>query len=458
MPMKKNDLIELEITDVTGEGQGVGRTPEGLAVFVPMTAVGDYLTVRIVKILSRYAYGIVERLNTQSSDRIVPDCDVFTRCGGCQYRHITYEAELRLKQRQVFETFARIGEVRFAEQRILPSPLEQGYRNKAQYPVRATADGRCAAGFFAQRSHRLVEAENCRLHPPVFGKILNAILEFANQNGIKPYNEMTGKGLLRHIFLRSADATGELMVCLVINGDSLAGAERLVKTLTTRFPQIKSIELNTNKAETNVILGGKCVTIYGDGAITDILRGVKVRLSPLSFYQVNRLGAEQLYAAAEEFAAPQEAKLLVDLYCGAGTIGLSIANRVEKLIGVEIVAEAIENAKQNAAANGFGNCEFICADASKASQLLAGRGLKPDVVILDPPRKGSDYDCLAAVAKMQPDRIVMISCNPATAARDVKILCQEFGYTAQKAVAVDMFPRTGHVETVVLMLRVEKQG
>lgn len=457
MPLKKNDIITLEITDITSEGNGVGRI-DGLAVFVPMTAVGDVADIRITKVLKNYAYGIIEQIVTPSSDRIESDCPVFRRCGGCAYRHISYEAELRIKQRQVYETLARIGGVRFEEQRIVPSPQEENYRNKAQYPVRADESGRCIAGFFSKRSHRLVPSNECRLQPPEFARIVADVLGFANAHHITPYDEQTGKGLLRHIYLRKAEATGQIMVCLVINAKSLPHTDTLVQTLTQKYPDIKSIVLNINTENTNVILGKKNVTLYGTDYIEDVLRGVKVALSPMSFYQVNRKGAEQLYDIAEQYACPEHTPLLLDLYCGAGTIGLSMAHKTSRLIGVDIVPEAIENAKDNAVRNGIGNCEFLCADASQAAQELQKRGLRPDAVILDPPRKGSDYACLQAVAQMSPERIVMISCNPATAARDIKILHEEFGYRPIKATAVDMFARTSHVESIVLMTNCGLKG
>ncbi|SDN30257.1 23S rRNA (uracil1939-C5)-methyltransferase [Acetanaerobacterium elongatum] len=455
MTLKKNDIIPLEITDITNEGNGVGRA-DGLAVFVPMTVVGDILRVHITKVLKSYAYGIVKEIVAPGAGRITADCSVFSRCGGCSYRHMSYEAELNIKKKQVFDALKRIGGLHFEEQMIIPSPQTEGYRNKAQYPVRADENGHCIAGFFAQRSHRLISCTDCTLQPKLFEEVTNEVLAFANRYKIPPYKEENGSGLLRHIYLRYAGATGELMVCLVINGKNLPHADMLIQTLTEKHPQVKSIVLNHNRADTNVILGEKCTTLYGSGTITDILRGVKVRLSPLSFYQVNRLGAERLYEAVEEFAQPNESDLLLDLYCGAGTIGLSMARKVNKLIGVEIVPEAVDNARENAVLNGFSNCEFLCADASGAALELERRGTKPDIIILDPPRKGSDYECLSAVVRMNPSRIIMVSCNPATLARDLKQL-EELGYKAEKARAVDMFPRTAHVECVVLMSRVENQ-
>ncbi len=455
MPLHKNDIVPLEILDITSEGSGVGRL-DGMAVFVPMTAVGDRLEVRITKVLKSYCYGIIEHMISKSADRIQPDCPVFKQCGGCTYRHISYEAELSIKQRQVYETLARIGGVRFGLQRIIPSPQTEHYRNKAQYPVRADASGKCIAGFFSKGSHRLVPSDECALQPPEFARIVADVLLFANAHHIPPYDESADNGLLRHIYLRKAEATGQLMVCLVINGKALPRTDELVIMLTSKYPLIHSIVLNVNTKNTNVILGKQNTTLYGTDSIEDILRGVRVALSPLSFYQVNRRGAEQLYDIAEQYACPERVSLLIDLYCGAGTIGLSMAHKTDHLIGADIVLEAIQNARDNAKLNGIDNSEFLCADASQAAVALQQRGMRPDAVILDPPRKGSDYTCLEAVAAMQPDRIVMISCNPATAARDVKILHEQFGYKPIEATAVDMFPRTSHVETVVLMSRVKE--
>lgn len=455
--LNKNDTVTLEIMDITSEGSGVGRI-NGMAVFVPMTAVGDVLEVRITKVLKSYAYGIIERMITQSVDRIQSDCPVFKQCGGCTYRHISYEAELRIKQRQVYETLARIGGVRFEEQRIIPSPQTEHYRNKAQYPVRADENQRCISGFFSKRSHRLVQSEECALQPPVFAMIVAEVLSFANAHDIPPYDEGTGKGLLRHIYLRKAEATGQLMVCLVVNAKVLPHADDLISVLTQTYPSIQSIVLNVNTENTNVILGKQNTTLYGTDTIEDVLRGVRVALSPLSFYQVNRRGAEQLYDIAEQYACPERVSLIIDLYCGAGTIGLSMAHKTDRLIGADNVSQAIQNAKDNADYNQILNSEFLCADASQAAITLQKRGLRPDAVILDPPRKGSDYACLEAVAAMQPERIVMISCNPATAARDIKILHEEFGYKPIEATAVDMFPRTSHVEVIIMMTYCGREG
>ncbi|MDD3193970.1 MAG: 23S rRNA (uracil(1939)-C(5))-methyltransferase RlmD [Oscillospiraceae bacterium] len=451
--LQKNDLISLTITDITNEASGVGRY-EGMAVFVPGTAVGDCLEVRIVKVLKSYAYGIVERMLAPSSDRAEDRCPVSRQCGGCSLRHISYEAECRIKESWVTEHFRRIGGIALTPLPIQPSPAQSGYRNKAQYPVRRGADGRVQIGFFAPRSHRVIENLFCDLQPRFFGEILKWIQHFLEEYQISVYDEDTHRGLVRHLFLRWGEKTGETMVCLVVNGQSLPHASTFVQQLTAAFPQIVSIQLNINPAKTNVILGAECQVLYGKPTISDILCGIRLELSPLSFYQVNRSGAEKLYGIAAEFAGLTGQDVLLDLYCGAGTIGLSMASQVKEVIGVEIVEAAVQNAKENAQRNGIQNARFLCDDAAGAAQTLAREGLRPNIVLLDPPRKGCDAAVLAAIGQMAPDRVVMISCNSATAARDAAILCQG-GYEATRLQAVDMFSRTAHVETVVLMSRVE---
>lgn len=420
-----------------------------------MCAVGDVADVRIVKVNKSYAYGIIEKLTLPSPDRIDIDCTSFKQCGGCAYRHISYEAELKIKCKQTFDCLERIGGFNFAEKPIIASPNEKMYRNKAQYPVAPDENGRCTAGFYSRRSHRITDCSMCMLQPSEFNDILNEVISFANNNGILPYNEKTGAGLLRHVYIRKAVATGEIMVCLVVNGKKLPCADKLVNSLSARFADIASIYLNINTKRSNVILGNECVKLYGKDFITDILCGVKIQISPLSFYQVNHDGAERLYGLVKEYAELSKSDFLLDLYCGAGTIGLSMASEVKKLVGVEVIPDAVKNAEANAKLNGFENCKFICADASQAAERFAKQGEKPDVIVLDPPRKGCDEVCLDAVVTMSPKRIVMVSCNPATLARDLKYLAQN-GYEPTKACAVDMFPRTTHTECVVLMSRNEK--
>ncbi len=448
--MQKNDKIILEITATSSEGSGIGRY-EGLAVFVPQAAVGDTLKVKILKVKSNCAYGKVEQIIEPSPLRIEPDCQVFSKCGGCVYRHISYDAELKIKQQKVEDALRRIGGVDMSPQPIVSDGVCSGYRNKAQYPV--AQDG--SVGFFATHSHRIIPCDSCGLQPEEFSLIAKIFSFWMMTSGNKPYNEETGKGLVRHLYIRKAVVTGEIMVCLVINGDKVVAADRLVQDLCAELGDcLKTVVLNINKKKTNVILSDECKNLYGDGYIYDILCGVKIRISPLSFYQVNHDMAERLYSKAAEYAAP-EGKTLLDLYCGAGTIGLSMAGRAERVIGVEIIPEAIEDAKFNAGQNGITNTEFICGDAAEAAAELAKRRIKPQTVIVDPPRKGCSADLLHTIANdFAPDTLVYVSCDPATLARDVKIL-NELNYELKEYTPFDLFPRTSHVETVA---KLERRG
>lgn len=453
--LQKNQIIPLTIESITNEGNGTGHY-EGLAVFVPMTAPGDVLSVRIVQVRSSYCYGIIEKIINPSPLRIEPDCPVCRRCGGCVLRHLDYTEELRQKTFWTADTFRRIGGFSLNPESCLPSPRQNSYRNKAQYPI-GKADGHAFCGFYAARSHTVIPCNDCRLQPPFFSEIARVICAYIDSCGCDVYDEATGRGLFRHIYLRRGESTGQVMVCLVVNGESIPHKSRLISALLTVCPQISSILLNINRKRTNVILGSENRVLYGSEYIEDILCGVRVFLSPLSFYQVNHDGAELLYQTAADFANPQPGDVLLDLYCGAGTIGLSMARRVRSLIGVEIVAPAVQNAIDNAVRNGISNARFLCSDAGQAAEKLAAEKLRPDIIILDPPRKGCDTATLSAAVKMAPSRIVMVSCNPATAARDVKILAQ-MGYSPEKIQPVDMFPRTAHVETVVLLSKGESNS
>ena len=445
---QKNQLVTLEITDITDEGNGVGRA-DGFTLFVPETAVGDVLTARVVKVQKSFGYAIVEQLHTPSADRVEPDCPVYRRCGGCSLRHISYAAELRQKQLWVQEHLRRIGGITAPVLPILPSPQQNGYRNKAQFPVRLE-NGAVQLGMFGKRSHRVIPCTDCRLQPPAFAKILETVRSFCENSGVSIYDEENHVGLLRHVYIRSAEATGEIMVCLVVNGTALPSGKALAERLAADCPGVCSVILNRNTARTNVILGEKCETLWGRSKITDELCGLRFELSPLSFYQVNRQGAQQLYSVAAELAGLTGRELLLDLYCGTGTIGLSMAHGARELIGVEIIPAAVEDARENARRNAISNARFLCGDAAEAARQLRADGLRPDVVVLDPPRKGCGEDVLRTVAGMEPARIVMISCNSATLARDLAFL-NTLGYATRLARPVDMFPRTAHVETCVLL-------
>ena len=448
--MKKNDIINLEITALTSEGSGIGRA-DGMAVFVPFTAVGDVVSCRVLKVLKSYAYGKIEQLITLSPDRVENDCPVFGKCGGCVYRHISYQAELAAKEQIVRDAFERLGGLSPEFLPICGSDNVNGYRNKLQMPLAKTDGGDIVSGFFSERSHRVVPVEHCRLQPERFSEIVAFIKEQLKALKISVYNERGNQGVMRHIFLRRGHYSGEVCAVLVAKRKT-PEMSKLAAALTKRFPEIAGVVLNINPDRTNVILGEREVLLSGKAEIADTMCGVNVEISPKSFYQVNTPAAENLYKQAAEFAQPK-GKSVLDLYCGAGTIGLSMAGEAAKIIGAEIVPEAVENAKRNALNSGFTNAEFICADASRAAVELAEKGIVPDVIILDPPRKGCGEETLSACLKMNPERIVMISCNPATAARDCKFLAEN-GYSVERVRAFDLFPRTRHVECVALITKI----
>lgn len=457
MPLQKNQILTLRIERLSSDGSGVAHSADGEAVFVPGTAPGDEARVRIVKDCGRYAFGILDELLTPSPDRIPVDCPVAGPCGGCSLRHLDYAAELRAKQESVLDAFRRIGGLEVPVLDILPSPDVDRYRNKVQFPVGIDKNGVPCIGFYSGRTHRIVPCPDCKLQPSVLNEIGNALCAFFAQQGIRPYDEQSGKGLVRHIFLRRGAHSGQIMVCLVCTRAKLPHAEQLCTALRGQFPAISTILLNVNAKNTNVILGSENHILYGPGYIEDTLCGVPVRLGPLSFYQVNTLAAERLYGVAAQYAQLTPDDALLDLYCGMGTIGLSMAEQCRELIGVEIVPEAIESAKANAARMGkavAAKSRFFCADAGQAATQLAAEGLHPDIVMLDPPRKGCDEATLSAVVRMAPRRVVYVSCNPATAARDAAWLEQN-GYHAEKVQPVDLFPRTKHCECVLLMSKAQ---
>lgn len=448
--MKKNDLIKLDITDVTLQGVGVGHC-DGIAVFVPGTVIGDFVEAHILKVKSRYAFAKINKLITTSIHRTDCGCESYLKCGGCCFRHINYDFELVLKENNVKNSLKRIGGAEPVFEPIVGlSP--NAYRNKCQYPVASDKKG-IHIGFYSAHSHRVVDCPDCVLQPEEFSSAVKLFKSFVEQNGISVYDEASGVGTIRHLYMRKAVVTGELMLCVVINGDELPFSDKLIETLKAKFGDaLKTIVVNINTEKTNVILGEECKTLYGDGYITDILCGVKVRISPLSFYQVNHDVAELLYKKAWEYAEPK-GKTVLDLYCGAGTIGLSMASSAKEIIGVEIVPEAVKDAEFNAKNNGFDNTRFICDDAAGAAKKLKSEGISPDVIIVDPPRKGCDAELIKTIAEdFAPERVVYISCDPATLARDCKAF-DALGYTAIKAAPFDMFPRTGHCESAVCLTR-----
>lgn len=453
MELIKNQIIPLEISGYSAEGSGVGHF-SGMAVFVPLAAAGDRLEVKILKVAKNYAFGKIEKIISASPDRIPADCPQFARCGGCVFRHISYAAELRAKQQRVQDAFERIGGIHSAVLRpILGAEKPDRYRNKAQLPIGRAPDGGISLGFYATHSHRIINCEECLLQPEEFTGAMRAFREWARKTDDEVYDEATGRGRLRHLFLRRAEATGEVMACVVVNGNGVHDEPGLTALMQKYVPGLASVVINSNREKTNVILGPKSRTVWGKDSITDELCGLRFRISPASFYQVNPRQTGRLYGTAAQYAGLTGSETVLDLYCGTGTIGLSMASKAARVIGVEIVPEAVEDAKKNAAENGVENAEFLCADAAEAAAELERRGVRPDVVMLDPPRKGCDAALIGTVCSMAPSRVVYISCDPATLARDLKLFAQE-GYLLREATPVDMFPRTAHVECVALISRV----
>ena len=444
MELAKNQEHTVTIEGYGEGGMGVARI-DGRVVFVHGALRGEKCRVLILKTLKSVAFAKVLEVIEPSSERITPDCPYFPRCGGCTYRHIRYEEELRLKKQRVQDNLSRIGGSDVTVEEILGAQDTLRYRNKAQYPV--SKDG--AVGFYRARTHEVIECEHCLLVKPEADAAAEALREYMQSCRVAGYDEKTGRGLVRHLYIRS-NAAGESLVCVLVNGDKLPKEDRLVTLLRDACPKCTGIVLGTNTKKGNVILGDRYRTLWGSDRLEDTLCGKTFRLSVPSFYQVNRVQAERLYAKAIEFAGLTGQETVLDLYCGAGTITLALSDHAKKVLGAEIVPEAIDDARENAARNGVKNAEFFCGDASDVAKKLARENLRPDVITVDPPRKGLAADVVESIAEMQPGRVVYVSCDSATMARDVKRLA-DLGYTAQRACAVDMFPRADHVETVVLL-------
>ena len=444
MELAKNQEHTVTIEGYGEGGMGVARI-DGRVVFVHGALRGEKCRVLILKTLKSVAFAKVLEVIEPSSERITPDCPYFPRCGGCTYRHIRYEEELRLKKQRVQDNLSRIGGSDVTVEEILGARDTLRYRNKAQYPV--SKDG--AVGFYRARTHEVIECEHCLLVKPEADAAAEALREYMQSCRVAGFDEKTGRGLVRHLYVRS-NAAGESLVCVLVNGDKLPKEDRLVALLRDACPKCTGIVLGTNTKKGNVILGDRYRTLWGSDRLEDTLCGKTFRLSVPSFYQVNRVQAERLYAKAIEFAGLTGQETVLDLYCGAGTITLALSDHAKKVLGAEIVPEAIDDARENAARNGVKNAEFFCGDASDVAKKLARENLSPDVITVDPPRKGLAADVVESIAEMQPGRVVYVSCDSATMARDVKRLA-DLGYTAQRACAVDMFPRADHVETVVLL-------
>lgn len=444
---KKNASLSLEITGYTAEGMGVARW-EGRVIFVPGTIRGERWQVQLLKVKTNVAWGRGIQLLSPSPERVELDCPLAGRCGGCQYRHMTYAEELRAKRQRVQDALTRVGGVSLELPPVMGAENPLRYRNKVQFPVARGKHG-LAVGYYRARSHDVLDVPECLLQPAAVTALRRAFKGWMEQYQVPAYDEGTCQGLIRHLYVRTNQA-GEALCCVVANGIRLPHAPELVQALRQAFPTLAGLVLNTNTKDTNVILGPDYRTIWGQDFLEEQLCGMAFRLSVPSFFQINRAQTERLYAKALEFAGLIGRETVLDLYCGIGTISLALAQQAGQVIGAEIVPEAIQDAQANAARNQVDNVRFLCGDAGEAAFQLAAEGVRPQVICVDPPRKGLAPEVPEILASMAPERIVYVSCDPATLARDVKRL-GVLGYSAVKAQAVDLFPRTAHVETIVLL-------
>jgi 23S rRNA (uracil1939-C5)-methyltransferase len=449
--MLKNEKYTVEIIDLNNLGFGVARV-NNLVVFVPGLVTGDMAEIVIIKVKSSYAIGKLLRLITPGAARIEPECPAVGKCGGCAYGCVDYETEKRFKKERVKTALVKQRLSGIAVSDVVSTGKISGYRNKAEYPI-SEINGRLEGGFYAPKSHRVVPAESCMLCPPVFSEILACFLAFSRKNNLTAYNESTGKGLLRHLYLREANNSRNIVVCPVINDKKLPFSDELVKILTKSFPNISGLILNINTANTNVILGEKFVTLFGNPNLIDKLGDTELEISPASFYQVNRETCELLYGKVKELADVEDGDRILDLFCGIGSIGIFITKEKNAILtGLELSPDAVENAQANAKRNGLQNAKFKTIDLDKPLP----ENLPPsDIVILDPPRSGCSREVIKAVAELSPRKIIYISCNPETLARDL-VLFAESGYMTGEITPFDMFPRTGHVEGIALLVRSEQ--
>lgn len=449
--MKKGQIFEIKIEDMTDEGAGIGKA-DGYPLFVKDAVPGDVIRAELIKDKKTYGYGRLLEVCEASPDRIDPKCPIARPCGGCQLQALSYEAQLVFKENKVKAALKRIGGVTFDETEPVISMKDPWhYRNKAEYPVRKGKDGRILIGFYAGRTHSVIECENCLIGQEADAQVLGAVKRWMNEFGIEPYDEEAGTGTVRHVMIRTSFASGEQMVCLVVNTKKLPFANELSRLLPKT---VTSFSYSVNLKKTNVIMGDRTVPVFGEAFLEDVICGVRYRISPRAFYQVNPAQTEKLYAKALEYAGLSGNETVWDLYCGIGTISLIMAKKAKKVYGVEIIPEAVKNAQENAVLNDINNAEFFTGRAEDVlPEHFAKTGEKADVIVVDPPRKGCDGSLLHTIALMAPKRLVYVSCNPATLARDVSIM-REFGYEVKKVQPVDMFPWTGHVETVVQLVNI----
>lgn len=451
IPVEKNKDYIVNITGMGHSGEGVGKF-EGFTIFVPEALIGEEVKARIVKVQKNFAFGKLIEIVKPSEDRMMPACGIYKRCGGCQIQHLSYNAQLQFKKQRVLDSLTRIGKLEGIE---VLTPLGMNnpfrYRNKVQLPVREQR-GEVVIGFYAQRSHDIIDMETCQIQDETADKAAQLTKKWMKEYNIPAYSEETGRGTVRHIMLRRGFRTGEVMIVLITNTKELPHKKEFVELIRENIEGIKSIVQNINTKQTNVIMGLDNITLWGEDTITDYIGDFRFNISPLSFFQVNPTQTEVLYSKALEYADLTGNETVFDAYCGTGTISLFLAQKAKKVYGVEIVPEAIEDAKENARVNGVENVEFIVGESERVIPELIEKGIKADVVVVDPPRKGCEESLLHAIAGIKPERVVYVSCDPGTLARDLGIL-DELGYRTEKVQPVDMFPQTMHVENVALIVR-----
>lgn len=452
-PVKKNETITLQFEDLTHEGSGVGKI-DGYPLFVPYGLPGEKAQVKVVKVNKNFGFGKLLEVDNPSEARVEPPCNVYYQCGGCQLQHMSYDMQLEMKQNQVKNVMRKIAHLDHVPVHStigMEDPWR--YRNKVQIPV-GEKDGALITGFYQQRSHRIIEdMETCVIQDEVNDRMVEAVRRIADRLGIKSYDEKADRGVLRHIMVRTGRETNDTMIVIITRTEKLPHKDQLIKELTETYPHVKSIMHNINKERTNVILGRKTNLIWGEEYIYDSIGDIRFAISAKSFYQVNPPQTKKLYEKALEYAAIEDTDTVVDAYCGIGTISLFLAQKAKKVYGVEVVPEAINDAKMNAKLNGITNAEFVVGEAEKVMPWWKAQGLNPDVIVVDPPRKGCEVDFLEAMIAMEPKRIVYVSCNPSTLARDLRIL-EDGGYETKEVQPVDMFPQTNHIECVT---RLEKK-
>ncbi|WP_102336277.1 23S rRNA (uracil(1939)-C(5))-methyltransferase RlmD [Salimicrobium jeotgali] len=451
-PVKKNETVTLTFEDLTHEGDGVGKV-DGYPLFVPYGLPGEKARVKVVKVKKNFGFGKLMDVEEESGDRVTPPCPVYYQCGGCQLQHMSYSRQLTMKKKQVENVMKKIGHLEHVPVHD-PIGMEEPwrYRNKIQIPVGEKENGELKAGFYQKRSHNIIDMDSCLIQDETNDGMVAAVRKIATDLGIEAYDEESHRGVLRHIMVRTGQVTGDIMVVLITRTKELPHKDELIEQIKEAYPGVKSIVHNVNREKTNVILGKETTVVYGDEYIYDSIGDIRFMISAQSFYQVNPTQTKALYDKALEYADLRGGETVVDAYCGIGTISLFMAKAAKKVYGVEVVGEAVKDAKKNARLNHIDNVEFYKGKAEKVMPWWRGQGLRPDVIVVDPPRKGCDEALLTSMLEMEPERIVYVSCNPSTLARDLRIL-EDGGYETQEVQPVDQFPQTNHIECVTWLVK-----